>query len=268
MFTGDRFGVIGAGNMAEAIVLATVTEGLFNPSNIVACDPDGARREVFASMGAETSPGAEAVADCDLVMISVKPQAFADAVAKVAHVIKPDALVFSIAAGITTDKIASLLPPGTRIVRVMPNTPIMAGFGVAGICRGENASDEDVERVATIFRTAGTAYEVEEGLMDAVTAVSGSGPAYFFRLAELLGDAGVMAGLPEELSRAMAAETMIGAARLLEETSQPPEELRRIVTSPGGTTAAALEVMDNMGLGKIMAEAVAAAVRRGAELGK
>ncbi len=260
-----QLGIIGAGNMAEALVRGVLAAGLIPAGKIVACDPDAARRQVFAELGVRVSADNRAATACAWVVLAIKPQVVA-AVVKEAGFISGTLLV-SLLAGITTRRLAALLPAGVRIVRVMPNTPMLVNAGAAGVARGPRATEDDLHDVLSLFRSAGVAYPVAEDQLDAVTALSGSGPAYVFRFTEALAAAGAAAGLAPELAADLARQTVIGAARLLEKTGSSPAELRELVTSPGGATEAALTALTGSGFEPVIAAAVDAARRRSLELG-
>ncbi len=265
-FTSMRLGFIGAGNMAEALARGVVAAGVLPAGRIVAADPDAARREIFAALGAEATEANAAAAACDLVCLAVKPQVLEAVLSDLASELNPDALLVSIAAGVRTSRIARRVPETVRIVRVMPNTPMLAGKGAAGVAPGPRATDDDVAAVARLFRAAGTAWVVDEMLLDAVTALSGSGPAYCFRFVEALAEAGLAVGLPRELAVALARQTFIGAGRLLEETGETAADLRAKVTSKGGTTAAGLAAMEAAGLSDAVRAGVRAARERSVAL--
>jgi pyrroline-5-carboxylate reductase len=198
----------------------------------------------------------------------VKPQQFEAAMRPLAARFAKGRLAISICAGVSTARIEAVLGEGARVVRAMPNTPMLVGRGMAGICAGKHATDADMETAERVLGAAAEVIRVPETLMDAVTAVSGSGPAYFFYLTELLAAAGVEAGLPEEQARHLARVTFEGSAKLLAQTGEDAAVLRRKVTSPGGTTEAAIKTFEAMGLPKTVTEAVKAARDRGRELGK
>ena len=260
---------LGAGNMAEAIARGLLRAGLLAPEAMIACDLDAQRRRLFAEdLGiAATADAAEAVAQAPTVLLAVKPQQAAEALEPVADRFGPSKLLISICAGLSTGYLESRLPAGTRVVRAMPNTPMLVGRGMAAVAPGAAATDDDLALAERLLGAAAEVVRVPEDLMDAVTAVSGSGPAYFFYLTELLAEAGVAVGLPEAEARHLARVTFEGAARLMAETGETPEALRRKVTSPGGTTEAALRVMETLDLRRCIVEAVRAARDRGRELG-
>jgi len=265
-------GFIGAGNMAEGIVAGVLSAGLYEPGRIVAADPVAERRDLFAEkFGVATTERAdEVVGAADTIILAVKPQAFGDMAAGLAPELSADQLVVSIMAGWSAGAIAEALGGGSvRVVRVMPNLPIRVGAGVAGIFGGANATPDDVAAARELFDAAGQSVVVDvEGLMDAVTAVSGSGPAYFYYFTEAIVAGGIAAGLDEKQALALAANTCLGAARMMLETDVDPAELRRRVTSPGGTTQAAIESMTAAGVPEAIKTGVLAAAARSEELGK
>jgi pyrroline-5-carboxylate reductase len=262
--------IIGAGNMAEAIARGVIRGALLRPDQIVAADVAPARRQLFEEQLAvrAVESTADAARYARTLLLSVKPQQMGDALGAIAGTVRPDALVISIAAGTTTSLIENGL--GTRanwrVVRAMPNTPMLVGEGMTAIAPGANATPDDMKQARRIFESAGAVIEVGETLMDAVTALSGSGPAYFFFLAEQMIAAGVTMGLTPEDAKLLASRTALGAAKMLAESSDAPAELRRKVTSPGGTTEAAIRHMEAGKLPDVVKEAIFAAERRGKEL--
>ena len=266
---GYELGVIGAGNMAEAILRGVIASGVLSADRIVASDPVQERRELIGrELGVECVADNRSAAECSHVLLAVKPQMMADVLAAVAESVREDATVVSIAAGVTTRFLDELLGGRGRIVRVMPNTPMLVGAGVSALAAGARATDADLAWTQKLFSASGQTVIVTEEMMDAVTAVSGSGPAYFFYLVEAMVAAGVAEGLPEETALELARQTCFGAGRLMTQTGEDPAELRRRVTSPGGTTQRAIETMESSGVKQKLIEAVRAAAERGRELGK
>jgi len=265
----ETVGIIGAGNMGTAIVRGLVAGQVLAPEDVTAVDIDGTRlEELAADPGINTTTSLKTLARAgDAIILAVKPQSMEELLRQLAFHVTPGHLVISIAAGISTGFLEQRLPSETRVVRVMPNTPVMVRAGAAALCRGSRATDEDMEFAMRLFSALGTAVIVEEEQMDAVTALSGSGPAYFFYLAEKLRQAAVENGLPEKEADELVRQTLHGAGRLLRDTGAAPEELRARVTSKGGTTAAAVEVFEAADLSDIISRAVAAAVARSKELG-
>jgi len=263
-----QLGVIGAGNMATAMLRGVVERGYLSREEIVASDPDASRRAALeGALGIACVPDNLAPASCARVLLCVKPFVMDEALADIAGAVRDDALVISIAAGISTDQLDRGLGGKGRIVRVMPNTPMLVGAGVSAVSAGPRATPDDVEWTRALCAAGGQAVVVEEGLMDAVTGVSGSGPAYFLYFIEALTEAGIEQGLDPEVAAVLAAHTGLGAAKLLVETGETPQALRAKVTTPGGTTEAAIRHMEQSKLSGIIQGAVAAATQRGKELG-
>ncbi len=266
-----RLGLIGAGNMAEAIVQGALRSGLL-PVDISAADPSAERRDLFRDQFAVTvSPDNRFVADrSDVLILAVKPQCVDAVLADLRPHLRPDHLLVSIAAGVPLHKIGDsiLISPGPRLIRAMPNTPLLVGHGLVALCGGPTATDADLELVHDLFAAGATVIELPEEKFDAVTAVSGSGPAYFFFFVEALTAAGIEVGLSPEEAALLAATTFIGAAQLLAAERLDPAELRRRVTSPGGTTAAALDSFTKNNYAGIVAQAVQAAADRSRDLGQ
>ncbi len=266
-----ELGILGAGNMAEAIARGVIARGLFKASQIIAADPVAARRELFAKQLQITAieNNAEVARQSKVVLLSTKPYQMKEALAPVGSVMSEATLVVSIAAGITSKAIAEALGTGKkwRVVRTMPNTPMLVGEGMVAISAGVGATAEDMAAARKIFEAAADVIEVREDQIDAVTALSGSGPAYFYFLVESLIRAGVEMGLSPEHSHKLAVKTAIGSGKLLAASTESPSELRRKVTTPGGTTHAAISHMESQKFDQIVIDALKAAQRRGRELG-
>ncbi|MHC4202314.1 MAG: pyrroline-5-carboxylate reductase [Planctomycetota bacterium] len=259
---GRKLGIVGAGRMGEALLSAVIRADAMPAGAIIASDPDESRRKVVESLGVRAfESSARVVEESDIVVVAVKPQVVAQMLESVRPSARPDHLVISIAAGVPTERIESRLPEGVRVVRVMPNTPMQIGRGATALARGKNATAKDLEAAKALFDTSGLAVELTENQLDAVTAVSGTGPAYAFFLAECMIEAGVADGLEAPLARMLAAATLEGAGALLAASTEEPAELRRRVTSPGGTTEAAFKRLEEGGV----REHFIAAVRRAAE---
>lgn len=262
-----KLGFIGAGNMAEAIAQAAVSSGLHQPGELIAADPSEDRRALFNDKGIETTADAgEVIARARMIVLAVKPQVFPE-VAEQLKAVDADAQVLvSIMAGLSTGRIASAAGKDVAVVRVMPNTPLLAGAGMAGVAPGEFATADQAEQVKALFSSAGEAVVIDESQMDALTSVSGSGPAYLFYLAEAMEAAATEQGLGEH-ARLLVSQTLFGAAKLLKGSNEDPAELRRRVTSKGGTTLAATTHMDQNKMNRIIVNAVKAAAQRSKELG-
>jgi pyrroline-5-carboxylate reductase len=250
---------------------------LLKPEQMIAADVSAERRFAFeARLGiATTDDPAAAAKDAGAVLLSVKPQHMTGLLDSIAGVLRPSQLIVSIAAGISTRFIESGLNAARRagdatpwrVIRTMPNTPMLMGAGMAALARGGHATEADAEWATSLFAAAAKVIQVTEDKMDAVTAVSGSGPAYFFLLAEQMIRAGEALGLTPAEARTLSIQTAVGAARMLAESTDSPEELRRKVTSPKGTTEAAVTLMQARGADVAIADAVKAAARRSRELG-
>lgn len=259
--------LVGCGKMGQAMLNGWLAQGV-DAARVLVVDP-------FAKglpAGVQTLTEASAIpagATADVVVVAVKPQVLADAIAPYRQFAASGAVFLSVAAGKTIAGFHALLGAEAKIVRAMPNTPAAVGRGMTVLCAGAGVSEAEKARCQTLAQAVGVAAWLEdEALMDAVTAISGSGPAYIFHLTEALEQAARALGLPEELSAVLARQTVAGAGELLAQASESPEQLRKNVTSPGGTTAAALEVLMNpeTGLPPLMVRATAAAERRGREL--
>ena len=266
-----KIGLLGAGRMATALARGFVRAKMLAPSAIIASDPSEAARAAFE----REVPGARVVAEnglvvtaSEVVILAVKPQQISAVLAQIRGAVRPETLVVSIAAGVTLERLAAELPAGQRVVRVMPNTPCLIGKGASAYSRGEFANKEDGQLVAQLLSAVGVAFEVAEPMLDAVTGLSGSGPAFVYSMIEAMARGGTDAGLPSELAGELAALTVAGAAQMVLDTGESPAVLRERVTSPGGTTLAGLAVLSQRGFDAAVAEAVMAATRRSAELGQ
>src|SRR3954447_16053155 len=266
-----KIGFMGAGRMATALARGLVRAAIVPASAITACDPsDEARKAFLLAVPGTTveANNAAAVAQADIIWLAVKPQQMADALAAIRSSVRPNSLVVSIAAGITLERLAVGLPNEQRIVRVMPNTPCLIGKGASGYALGKHAGKADGELVARLLSAVGAAFEVPEKLLDAVTGLSGSGPAFVYSMIEALAEGGTAEGMPPQLALELAARTVAGAADMVLQTGESPAVLRERVTSPGGTTLAGLGVLRERGFSDAVKDAVQAAPRRSAELGK
>ncbi len=266
---GKKLVFLGTGNMAEALLKGLLREGTADPEELVCAEPRPERREEIADRyGVEvTADNRAAAALADLLLLSVKPQVMDAVLAEIAPVVDGRKLVVSIAAGVPAAAIARRLP-AARIVRTMPNTPALVGAGATALARGPNATEEDMTVARALFEAVGTVVVVDEPLLDAVTGLSGSGPAFVFMAIEALADGGVKAGLPRAAALSLAAQTVLGAARLVLESGRHPGELKDQVTSPAGTTIAGVQALEARGFRAALMEAVEAAARRSRELGE
>jgi len=262
--------LIGAGNMGEALLRGVLAAGVMAPADVAAVEPRAERRTALgASLGIAMAADLAAAPAAEAYVLAVKPQQMPDVLPVLAgRLPAAGALVISMAAGITTRHLAAGLGPAARIVRTMPSTPMLVGRGCTGLCRGPGATEKDIDLARRLFASAGVAVVLDEPALDAVTAVSGSGPAYFFYLIEAIVAAGVAEGLDEATALVLARQTCAGAAELLARSGEPPADLRAKVTSPGGTTQAAIAAMDAAGVKDAITRAVRAAAARSRELGK
>lgn len=265
----QHVGFIGAGQMATALGRGFVQAGLIAAENLLAADPSADARKRFAeATGGRTTEDNQEVADgAEVLVLAVKPQQMAAVLADLRGKVTEKHLVVSIAAGIRLEVLAAGLGETTRLVRVMPNTPCLVGKGACGFCLGTVATDDDARLVDRLLGAVGIAYRVEEKLMDAVTGLSGSGPAFVYVMIEALSDGGVRMGLPRAAATALAAQTVLGAAQMVLTTGEHPGVLKDRVTSPGGTTIAGIKALETGGLRAALIEAVEAAARRSIELG-
>jgi pyrroline-5-carboxylate reductase len=267
--TGPRIGFLGAGRMATALARAWTGAGLASPGNVIASDPLPAAREAFAA-GAQfraTANNPEVVAASDVLVLAVKPQTMPALLDEIRPAVTPAHLVVSIAAGVTL----KLLEHGIgrrRIIRVMPNTPCLVSASASAYSPCDGATAEDVALVDRLLNAVGKAFRLPEHLLDAVTGLSGSGPAFIYLVVEALSDGGVRVGLPREVATTLAAQTVFGAAKMVLETATHPAALKDMVASPAGTTIAGLHLLERAGVRGALMDAVEAATRRATELGR
>jgi len=263
-----RIGIIGGGAMAEAITSGILNANLAAPEQIMVSDLSAGRREHLQSKYgvAAIRDNTEVVRHSDILILAVKPYVLSEVLAQTGGHISEHQTVISIAAGITTGSIEKLLVGKVPVIRVMPNTPVLVGAGATAVCCGRWALENHRQQALTLFGAVGLAVPVAEKLMDAVTGLSGSGPAYMYVIAEAMADAGVRAGLPREISLALAAQTMLGASRMLLETGSHPGVLKDMVTTPGGTTIEGLYALEEGGLRAVIGKAVENASRRSRQM--
>lgn len=265
----SNWGFIGGGNMAEAIIRGMIVGGVPSGSIVVA-EPVAARRSYLADTFKVlvTESSAEVSSSCSTIFLAVKPQIAAAVCTSLKESITPQHLLVSIMAGVNCKTIEGFFSEDIRVVRVMPNTPALVLAGAAAIAGGSLATADDMDSVERIFRLTGNCCRVEEKLMDAVTGLSGSGPAYVLTFIEALADGGVKNGLPRAAALSLALQTVLGTAQLLAETGEHPGSLRDKVTSPGGTTIAGLHALEKGSFRATVMNAVEAATLRSKELGK
>ncbi|MEE8154210.1 MAG: pyrroline-5-carboxylate reductase [Phycisphaerales bacterium] len=260
-----RLGIIGGGNMGQAIVRGSIAAGLMKSGDVLVAEIDPMRRQELACLGCTTTEDPALAVGCEEIMLAVKPQVFSN-IAKVIGPLREPKVVISIMAGLSSRVIRVALGEHAHIVRVMPNTPCRVGVGMAAIALGEGARPGDESLAVAVFDSLGETTMVDESLMHAVTAVSGSGPAYIFLLAEAMQQAAEELGLDRSTSQLLVKQTICGAGKLLVEADEDAAELRRVVTSPGGTTQAAMEEMLKRDLPAIVRDAIKAARDRSVEL--
>lgn len=242
---GRALAILGAGVMGETVLSGLLRAG-WAPAEIVATDRRPERRtELTQTYGIRMLENTEAVAAANTIILVVKPQDMNDLLGEIAGVLDPGTLVVSLAAGVDTASIEDQLPAGTAVVRVMPNTPAQVDEGMAAISPGSHTTQQDLDQVSEILSATGRVVTVPERYQDAVTALSGSGPAYLFFVVESMIEAGVHLGLPRDIATELVVQTMLGSAKLLRETGEHPTVLREQVTSPGGTTAAAVRQLED-----------------------
>jgi pyrroline-5-carboxylate reductase len=263
-------GFLGAGKMATALARGWIAAGLVTPDHMLASDPVPRARETFEQeTGARIAAGNRQVVEAsDLLVLAVKPQQVAEVLSEAAPLLRERHLLVSIAAGVPLARLADLAGQEVRLVRVMPNTPAMVGASASAYAPGPRATEQDVALVNRLLNAVGRAFAVPEKLLDAVTGLSGSGPAFIYVLIEALSDGGVLMGLPRETATALAAQTVLGAARMVLETGQHPGQLKDMVASPAGTTIAGLHALERGGFRAMLMDAVQAASQRAEELAK
>ena len=258
--------VLGVGKLGEALLSGLLRSGLPASSLLAAERHQGRAAEIAERYGVATPSPEEAVAVADVVLLVVKPQDMRTLLGEVATHLRPGALVVSMAAGITSSLVEELLPEGTPVVRVMTNTPVFVDEAMSAISPGSHAGDDHLQVVEDLLSPVGKVVRVPESQQDAVTALSGSGPAYFFFLVEAMIDAGILLGLPRAVAAELIVQTAVGSARMLRESGEHPVLLREAVTSPGGTTISAIRTMEDRGVRAAMLAAIEAARDRSREL--
>jgi pyrroline-5-carboxylate reductase len=265
-----RLGFLGGGNMAAALIKGLLHGQVVPPGRIIASDVKPERLEqLHAAHGIRTTLDNHALLrESDVVVLAVKPQVIDRVLSEVGADVRADQLVVSVAAGVPIEALEGRLPPGSRIVRAMPNTPATVQAGATAIAGGAHAVADDLRVARELFEAVGRVVELDEGLLDAVTGLSGSGPAYVMLIIEALADGGVKVGLHRDTALLLAAQTVFGSAKLLLETGEHPGRLKDMVTSPGGTAIAGLHTLESGALRKTLIDAVECATRRSAELGE
>jgi pyrroline-5-carboxylate reductase len=264
-----RIAIVGAGRLGESLLRGFLSSGWRAPGDLVVTARRPERRaELKERYGVDTDTGnADAVAAARLAIVAVKPQDVDSVLAEIAPSVSPEHTILSVAAGVTTAFIESHLPAGARVVRSMPNAPALVHEGIAGISGGLSATDDDLALAEDALGHLGAVVRLQEKDLDAVTALSGSGPAYFALLAEAMIEAGLLLGLSREVSTRLVVQTMLGSALLLRDEKMHPVELREAVTSPGGTTTRAIRELERSGVRAAFLNAINAATERSRELG-
>jgi len=264
-----RIGFVGAGNMAEAMMKGIISAGVATKEDMIASEIVPQRRDyITRTLGVRTvSDAIEVVRSSDVIILAVKPQQVGPVLDELKPYLSGDHLVISIAAGVKISFIESHLNWGVRVVRVMPNQPCFVGASASGFALGRSAKKEDEEIVQRILNSVGVAFALDEKLLDAVTGLSGSGPAYIYLVIEAMADGGVLVGLPRDVALQLAAQTVIGAGKTYLEMRKHPGELKDMVASPGGTTIEGLRVLEEAGVRGAFIDAVEAGAKRSEELG-
>jgi pyrroline-5-carboxylate reductase len=265
-----KFGFIGAGNMAEAMMKGLIKAGEAGPQDIIASEVVPERRDVVSrSLGVTVvADNAEVAKEAKVIVLAVKPNIVAPVLDELKPLLTGEHLIISIAAGVKISFIEAHLNWGVRVVRVMPNQPCLVGASASGFALGKSARKEDKELVQRFLDAVGVAFAVDEKLLDAVTGLSGSGPAYIYLVIEALADGGVLSGLPRDVAVTLAAQTVLGAAKTVLETKGHPAQFKDMVASPAGTTIEGLKVLEEAAVRGALIRAVEAGTKRSAELGK
>jgi pyrroline-5-carboxylate reductase len=263
-------GFLGAGKMATALARGLVRAQLAAPENVFASDPIPAARETFAreTGGKAAASNLEVVQSAKIIFLAVKPDQTAAVLGEVRDSFAAGHLLLSIAAGVPIAKMEAALPVGARVIRVMPNTPALVGASASAFALGKAATAADGELALKLFSAVGVSFQVKEYLLDAVTGLSGSGPAYVYQFIEALSDGGVAAGLPRDIATKLAAQTVLGGAKMVLETGLHPGALKDQVTSPGGTTIEGLHELEKGKLRGTVMSAVRAATEKSKKLGQ
>ncbi len=270
MASNLKIGFLGAGKMATALAKGFIQAGLVNAGDLIASDPiDGARASFAKDVGTKVSSSNPEVAQfASVLLLAVKPDQVGEVLADVRGHFTEKHLLISIAAGVPIARLEAGLAPGARVIRVMPNTPALVGASASAFALGKSAPPADGQVAQKLFSAVGVAYQVKESLLDAVTGLSGSGPAYVFLMLEALSDGGVAAGLPRDIATKLAAQTMLGSAKMLLETGLHPGALKDMVTSPGGTTIEGIHELEKAGVRAALINAVRAATEKSKRLGQ
>jgi len=274
VLANKKVGFVGGGNMAEALVKGLIASSFIKAENIFVSDPISERLEYLRKNFKikTTGDNSELVQKSDILILAIKPQLTQNILEDFSNLVDENKLVISVVAGLSANFIENILEEGNKkkisVVRTMPNTPALVQEGVTAICNNDRVSKVDMEIAHYIFEAIGQTVDVEEAHIDAVTGLSGSGPAYIFMIIEALSDAGVKVGLSREVSTALTIQTVLGSAKLARDSEKHPGELKSMVTSPGGTTISGLHKLEEGGLRAALMNAVESATNRSKELGK
>jgi len=265
---GQKIGCLGGGAMGEALVAGLLREGLVDASEIYVSDIDHGRLDYLKKkLGVNTSSDNIAVVmAADIIILAVKPHVIVPLLKEVAPAVRKEHTVISIAAGITIEQLQFCFEEPVPVVRAIPNTPCLVGEGATALSAGKYAGEENMQKARAVFAAVGKVVEVPEALLDGVTGLSGSGPAYMYTIIEGFTDGAVRLGLPRDTARVLIAQTMLGAAKMVLETGEHPSKLKDMVTTPGGTTMAGLFALEEGGVRALMMKAVADATRRSREM--
>ena len=261
-----KIGFVGAGNMGQSILKGLINSGISQNDLVAITKTADSSKKIATDFKVHASNKIEDIKDCDVVFIGVKPQNINEVLPEIKKSLKDNALLISLAVGIKTENLEKSFENKVKVIRAMPNTPALVGKGVTGLAKGKNATDVDLEIAQKLFSSVGKVVVVDENLIDVVAVASGSGPAYYFYVTESITQAAIELGLSKEIAEALVNNTFIGSAYLFENSSETVSELRNKVTSPKGTTLAALENLDQNNFKEIWKQALQAAIKRAQEI--
>lgn len=263
-------GFIGAGKMATAIIKGLLSSGLFDKEHIIASEPNkDYAHKIEKELGIKmVHNNREAAAEADIILLAVKPFVVKEVLTEIEDRIDDTKLIVTIAAGISSKKVEDVLEKTARVVKVMPNTPALLGVGMSAVCKGDHASDEDFDEVVKIFESVGKVVKVKEQEIDAITGVSGSGPAFYYYIIDEIAKAGEKLGLDYNMALELSAQTALGAAKMILESGVEPSQLITNVTTPGGTTAEGNKVLQESNISEILFETVKKTAEKSALMGK
>lgn len=263
----QKIGFLGGGSMAEALITGLLRSGLVEPTSVYASDINADRQEYLRQkFGIKIADNKTVVSTADIVVLAVKPQVMPVLLELIAPAVRPELTVISIVAGSTTGLIEDFFKVPVPVVRVMPNTPCLIGEGASALCPGKFCSQQNMDKALAIFKASGQAVVVSESMMDCVTGLSGSAPAYMYLIMEAFIDGAVRLGMTRDVARVLTAQTMLGSAKMVLETGEHPAKLKDMVTTPGGTTIAGLYELEEGALRSVLMKAVAAATERSSQL--